>query len=145
MIIKKKLLQQRRGKCARFKNFDNRLKALEEKLSVNNNLTKMTQKLIKFLIDDIRFKGPKKIYLTNETDVYHIDDIWSLDILDLKDCSPENNESYRYDLVVIDNFSAFDKFGWTLHLKNKNAQTVKDSFRNISMSSKRKPNLIESD
>ena len=45
-------------------------------------------------------------------------------------------------LVVIDNFS---KFGWTSPVKNKNAQTIKDSFENILISSKRKPNLIESD
>ena len=30
-------------------------------------------------------------------------------------------------------------------LKNKNAKTIKDSFENILASSKRKPNLIESD
>ena len=65
--------------------------------------------------------------------------IWSLDILDLKDYGPENNRGYRYLLVVIDNFS---KFGFT---KNKNAQKIKDSFENILISSKRKPNLIESD
>ena len=37
------------------------------------------------------------------------------------------------------------KFGWIIPLKNKNAQTIKDSFENIIVSSKRKPNLIESD
>ena len=45
-------------------------------------------------------------------------------------------------LVIIDNFS---KFGWTIPLKNENAQTIKDSFENTLMNSKRKPNLIESD
>ena len=74
--------------------------------------------------------------------VYYIDDIWSLDILDLKDYGPKNNRGYRYVLVIIDNFS---KYGWTISLKNKNAQTIKDSFENILISSKRKPNLIESD
>ena len=76
------------------------------------------------------------------TDVYHIDDIWSLDILDLKDYGPENNRGYRYVLVTMDNFS---KYGWTMPLKNKNAQTIKDSFENILIRSKRSPNLIESD
>ena len=102
----------------------------------------MTQKNIKIFINEIYSKGPKKNYATNKTDVYHIDDIWSLDILDLKDYGPENNRGYRYVLVVIDNFS---KFGWTSLLKNKNAQTIKDSFENILISSKRKPNLIETD
>ena len=102
----------------------------------------MTQKNIKIFINEIYSKPPKKNYPTNKTDVYHIDDMWSLDILDLKDYGPENNKGYRYVLVVIDNFS---KFGRTVPLKNKNAQTIKDSFENIIINSKRKPNLIETD
>ena len=102
----------------------------------------MTQKNIKIFINEIYSKPPKKNYITNKTDVYHIDDIWSLDILDLKDYGPENNRGYRYVLVTIDNFS---KFGWTIPLKNKNAQTIKNSFENILINSKRKPNLVESD
>ena len=58
------------------------------------------------------------------------------------DYSISNNKGYRYILVVIDNFS---KFAWTIPLKNKYAQTIKDEFSNIIKSSKRKPNLIESD
>ena len=102
----------------------------------------MSQKNIKIFINEIYSEPPKKYYPTNKTDVYHIDDIWSLDILDLKDYGPENNRGYRYVLVVIDNFS---KYGWTIPLKNKNALTIKDSFESILLSSKRKPNLIESD
>ena len=102
----------------------------------------MSQKNIKFFINEIYSKPPKKNYTTNKTDVYHIDDIWSLDILDLKDYGPENNKNYRYVLVTIDNFS---KYGWTTPLKNKNAITIKNSFENILIDSKRKPNLIESD
>ena len=102
----------------------------------------MTQKNIKIFINEIYSKPPKKYYATNKTDVYYIDDTWSLDILDLKDYGPKNNKGYRYVLVIIDNFS---KFGWTVPLKNKNAQTIKDSFENILISSKRSPNLIETD
>ena len=60
----------------------------------------------------------------------------------MKDYGSENNRGYRYVLVTIDNFS---KYGWTMPLKNKNAQTIKDSFENILISSKRQPNLIETD
>ena len=102
----------------------------------------MTEKNIKKFINENYSKGPKKNYATNKTDVYHIDDIWSLDNLDLKDYGPENNRGYRYVLFTIDNFS---KYGWTVPLKNKNAQTIKDSFEKILISSKRKPNLIGSD
>ena len=102
----------------------------------------MTQKNIKIFIDEIYSKPPKKYFPTNKTDVYHIDDTWSLDLLDLKDYGPENNRGYRYVLVIIDNFS---KIGRTIPLRNKNALTIKDSFENVLISSKRKPNLIESD
>ena len=102
----------------------------------------MTQKNTKIFLNEIYSKPPKKNYATNKTDVYHIDDIWSLDILDLKDYGLKNNRGYRYVLVIIDNFSIF---GWTVPLKNKNAQTIKDSSENILIISKRKPNLIESD
>ena len=102
----------------------------------------MTQKNIKIFFNEIYSKGPKKNYATNKTNVYHIDDVWSLDILDLKDYGPENNKGYRYILVILDDFS---NFGWTIPLKNKNARTIKDSFENILISSKRKPNLLEGD
>ena len=102
----------------------------------------MAQENIKIFINEIYSKPPRKYYPTNKTNVYFIDDIWSLDILDLKDYGPENNRGYRYVLVVIDNFS---KFGWTIPLRNKNAQTIKDSFENILINSKRKPNLSETD
>ena len=82
----------------------------------------MTQKSVKVLIDESCSKPPKKNYLTNKTDVYHFDDIWTLDILDLKDYGPENNRGDRYILVVMDIFS---KFGLTKPLKNKNAQTIR--------------------
>ena len=101
----------------------------------------MTQKNIKIFINEIYSKAPKKYYATNKTDVFYIDDTWSSDIPDLKDYGPENNRGYRYVLVTIDDFS---KFGWTTPLK-KNAQTIKDSFENILLSSKIKPNLIETD
>ena len=101
----------------------------------------MTQKNIKIFINEIYSKGPKKNYATKKTDVYHIDEIWSLDILDLKDYGPKNKRGYRYVLVIIDNFS---KFGWTIPLK-KNAQTIKDSFEKFLINSKRSPILIETD
>ena len=74
----------------------------------------MTQKNIKNFINEIYSKPPKKKYAANKTDVYYIDYIWSLDILDLKDYGPENNRVYRYVLVITDNFS---NFGWTVPQK----------------------------
>ena len=56
---------------------------------------KMTQKNIKLFINEIYSKPPNKNYATNKTDVHHIDDTWSLDILDLKDYGAENNRVFR--------------------------------------------------
>ena len=94
----------------------------------------MTQKTIKIFMNETYSKPSKRKYSTNKTDVFYIDFVWSLDILDLKDYGPENNRNYRCILVVIDNFA---KFGFIVPLKNKNAQTVKDSFENIITSSKK--------
>ena len=44
--------------------------------------------------------------------------------------------------MVLDNFN---KFGWTIPLKNKYAQTITDAFLQIVKTSKRKPNLLETD
>ena len=102
----------------------------------------MTQKSIKMFKNENYSKLPKRNYITNKTDVHYIDEIWSLDLLDLRNYGPENKKGYRYVLVIIDNFS---KFGWTIPLKNKNAQTKKDSFESIIIGSKRSPNLIKTD
>ena len=125
--------------------FDDKRCYVDKLISVpwgHNPSSKMTQKNIKIFVNEIYSKGPKKNYATNKTDVYHIDDIWSLDMLDLKDYGLKNNRGYRYVLVIINNFS---KFGWTIPLKNKKAEIIEDAFENILKSSKRKPNLIETD
>ena len=82
----------------------------------------MSQKTINIFKNQLHSKPSKKKYNTNKTDVYHIADIWSLDVLDLKNNGPENKRGYRYVWVVIDNFS---KFGWTIPLKGKNSQSKK--------------------
>ena len=74
-------------------------------------------------INEIYFKAPNKNYLTNKTFVKYIDETWSSDLIDMNDYGTENNRGYRYILTVIDNFS---KFAWTVPLKNKLSQTIKD-------------------
>ena len=100
----------------------------------------MTQKSTTTSIDGSYSIPPKKNYITNKTGVYHIDDIWKLDMLDLKDYCTENNRGYRYVLVVNDNFS---KLGWPVFSKNKKDQTMKDSLKIILLTSRVKQKLIE--
>ena len=70
-----------------------------------------------------------------------IDDIWSSDFLDMNDYGPKNKRGYRYILVI----GHFSKFGWTILLKNKYAQSKTDAFSQIVKTSKRKPDLLETD
>ena len=103
----------------------------------------MTQKTIKNFGDETYSKPRKKTYAPNKIDVYHIDDIWSLDTSDIKGYGPEDNRFYRYVVAVIDEFS---NLSWKNALKNRNAQTKKDAFGKILISPKRKQNyskLIE--
>ena len=98
--------------------------------------------MTKIFREEIYSKPPENNYPPNKTDVYHIDDNWSLGILDLKDYAPENNRNYRYVSIVTDNFS---KYGWTVAMRNENGITIKDSFENIPINSKSKSTLIETD
>ena len=97
---------------------------------------------MKIFIDEIYSKPPKKNYPTNKTMIKSIDNTWSSDLLDMNDYGIKNNKGYRYILVVVDNFS---KFGWTIPLKNKYAESIKDAFSQIIKTSRRKPNLLETD
>ena len=119
-----------------FAELENKLKMMEEKFQINDS------GWIKIFINEICSKPPQNKYPTNKSDDYHIDDIWSLDIVDLKEYGPEKNRRYRYVLLIIDNLS---KFGSTIPLKNNLGTIIKDSFENILISSKRSPILIETD
>ena len=86
----------------------------------------MTQNTIKTFRNKIRSEPPKKNYVTNKTDFYHPDYIWSLDFLDVKYYCPENNRRYRHVLVVIDISS---KFGFKNLLKKYKCSNNKRLFR----------------
>ena len=60
----------------------------------------------------------------------------------MNDYGIRNKKGYRYFLVVTDNFS---KFGWTIPLKNKDEQSITDAFSQFIKTSRRKPNLLETD
>ena len=97
---------------------------------------------IQIFIHEIYSKPSNKKYPTNKTIIKSIDDTWSSDLLDMNDYGIKNNKGYRYILVVIDNFS---KFGWTIPVKNKYAQSITDAFSQIIKTSRPKPNLLETD
>ena len=90
---------------------ENRLKALEENFSINDS--ESNQNFCK-----------QNLFETTEKKLSY-KQMWCLSY---SDYGLETNRSYRYVFVLMDNFS---KFGWTVPLKNKNAQTIKDSFKKI--------------
>ena len=67
----------------------------------------MIPKTINTFINKFYSKRPKKDYVTTRTDIYFFDNIWSLDILDLKDYGLEKNRGHRYVLVLNEDFSNF--------------------------------------
>ena len=83
-----------------------------------------------------------RTYPTNKIVYNHIDEIWSIDLLDMIDYKISNNKGFRYIFIVIDNFS---KYLWAIPLKNKYSQTITNEFSNILTTSKRKPLKLESD
>ena len=102
----------------------------------------MKKDLTKIFIDEIYSSSPKNNYPTNKTIIKSTDDNWSSDLLNMNDYDIKNNKGYRYILAVINNSS---KFGWRIPLKNKYAQSITDAFSQSVKSSKRKPNLLETD
>ena len=88
-------------------------------------------------MNEVYSKGSKGNCITNKSDVYYIDDIWSLDILYIKAYGPEKKERIR---ISFSSNRQFLKF-WLNSSPQKNAQTIKDSFENIITISKRKPHL----
>ena len=102
----------------------------------------MKKDLTKIFIDEIHSKPPRKNFPTNKIIYNHIDEIWSIDLVDFSDYKTSNNKGFRYIFIIIDNFS---KYLWAIPLKNKYSQTITNEFSNILTTSKRKPLKIESD
>ena len=96
----------------------------------------MTQKTINLFLNRIYSKGPKQNNITKKIDVYHIDVIWSCDLLHMKDDGPENKRSYRPVSFMTDTFS---KYGRTIPLTQRNSQTKANSCELVSITSKRNP------
>ena len=102
----------------------------------------MKRDLTKIFIIEIYSKAPKKNFETNKIVYNHIDEIWSIDLVDMIDYKTSNNKGYRYIFIVIDNFS---KYLFAIPLKNKYSQTITNEFSNNLTTSKRKSFKLESD
>jgi hypothetical protein len=69
--------------------------------------------------------------------VYFPNDIWSADIVEMNsEGMPEQNEGYKYILVVID---IFTRYAWTRKLKNKTGLDTAKALKSIINETKAKP------
>ena len=85
-----------------------------------------------------RHKPIRKNFKRNKVLTNGIDDLWQIDLADVQNISRFN----RYLLTCIDVFS---KYAWVIPLKNKKADTVLEAFKQIILSSERKPNKVQFD
>ena len=97
---------------------------------------------IKTFINEIYSTPPKKNYETNKIIYHHIDETWSINLVDLTDNKVSNKKGFRYIFIIIDNFS---KHLWAIPLKTKYSQTTTNEFSIILTTSKRRPLKLKSD
>ena len=95
----------------------------------------MKKILTKFFIVEINNNYP-----TNKLTSNQVDEIRSIDIMDLSIYKFSNIEEYRYIFVIIDNLS---NYTWCLPLKK--IQTLTDEFLKIRTTSKRRSIKTETD
>ena len=76
------------------------------------------------LADELH-KPIKRNFTRRRVMVYHIDDIWCSDLVEMQQFSKWNKD-YRYLLMVLDVFS---KYGWIIPLKDKKGETVSEAFK----------------
>ena len=62
----------------------------------------MKKDFTRIFIDEIYSTPPEKNYPTNKIVYNHIDDKWSIDIVDMIDYKISNNKGFRYIFVIID-------------------------------------------
>ena len=60
---------------------------------------------IKIFVDEIYSKPSKKNYPTKKTFYNNIDEIWSIDLVDMIDYKISNDKQLTYKIILIDNFS----------------------------------------
>lgn len=88
-----------------------------------------------------KHKPIKKKFKRERVYVHQIDQQWQADLVEYIPYADEN-DNYRYILVVIDCFS---KFAWCVPLKNKKAKETLDAFKSIVEGSKRKCERLQTD
>ena len=102
----------------------------------------MKRPLTKIIIDELFSKPPNKKYETKKINCNHLDEIWTIDLIDVSDYKNSNNKGLRCSFAIIDDLY---KHTWCIPLETKNAQTITDKISLFSTTSKIPPLKLESD
>lgn len=107
-------------------------------LNINKNYVKnwLNKQEVYTLHKQRRVRFPRLKYHS-----MNIDDVWSIDLMDMQNVSGYNYKQ-RYILAVIDNFS---RFAWCIPMKDKTADSVLKAFGKLFKKTKRRPLNIVSD
>ena len=84
------------------------------------------------------FKHFRKKFQRRKVIANDVDDIWSIDLVEMPKEWINDNNGYKYILNVVDVFS---KYAWSIELKNKNARDMVYAFK-VIFSQGRLPNNI---
>ena len=86
-------------------------------------------------------KPARKRFKRNKTVVFYRDELWQMDLCDMKELK-EYNDGITFLLTVIDVFS---KMGFAKPLTDKRGVTVLNGFKEILSESNRKPSKVQTD
>ena len=98
--------------------------------------------LIKVFVDEIYSEPPRKNYPNNKNLYNHIDEIWSIDLVDMVDYKSSNKKGCIYIFIINDNFR---KDLWCIPNNKKSSKKITEDFSNILTKSKKSPIKTEND
>ena len=97
--------------------------------------------LLKILSKELHKPALKK-FQRRKIETRGIDQIWALDLVDMPSDMTEDNDGYRYILVVVDSFS---RFAFGVALQSKSARDTLNALKEIIEESKREPKMLHCD
>ena len=110
------------------------------KISPNLKLNQVENWLSKQLAYTLH-KPVYQTFQTRPVNVYAIDELWQLDLVDLSKLARENN-GHKFILFIIDVLS---KYSWLLPLKSKHGSEIKGALTKLFEQTKRRPVIVQTD
>ena len=93
------------------------------------NKNDLQSKITKEIFTPVKKNFPRIKIIT-----HYKDERWSIDLIDRSSLAKFNN-GYKFIFTIIDNHT---KYAWAVPLKNKQAKSVTDAFKNIILQKQKK-------